>query len=443
MLTLPRIIISFCLACAIALTSAAQALAFGGFYVDRGDAKIFNKTSQVIIARNRDRTILTMSSDVQGAIDDFALVVPIPVAIKKEQVHIGKRSAIDKLDTFSKPRLVEYFDRDPCAPKTQEPNSTEPSPTPTPAVKQASANSGIAVEDKFNVNEYEIVILSAKESNNLENWLRQNNYSVPKGASELINSYIKQDFKFLVAKVNLKEFNKSGSRMLRPLQIAYSHPQFMLPIRLGTINGRGEQDLEIYILSRSSGVSITNYETQDIFTDIDVPVYIKNEFSGFYQALFQRSYEAAEKRVAFREYSITTNDCDPCLTAPPTKAELQEAGVFWLDDSNSIATRRNNNNNKVFITRLHVRYTRDRFPEDLMLEENSGEFQAIYKANHPFRGHLNCPAGQKYLLSLRARLEKEADDLANFTGWSRRDIDRKIDFPIDDNIRFWQIIWGK
>jgi hypothetical protein len=192
MFTLSRIILSLCLACLLVLSFATQAIAFCGFYVGGADAKLFNKASQVVIARDGDRTILTMANDFQGAVKDFAMVVPVPVAIKKEQVHVGKRTAIEKLDAFSQPRLVEYFDPDPCAPQ-QESVYKNSVPPPAPAARAPRGRSGdlgVTVEDSFKVNEFQILILSATESDGLETWLRKNGYSLPKGASELLAPYI-------------------------------------------------------------------------------------------------------------------------------------------------------------------------------------------------------------------------------------------------------------
>ena len=42
--------------------------------------------------------------------------------------------------------------------------------------------------------------------------------------------------RFFVAKVNLAEQAKLGFTYLRPLQVAYESPKFMLPIRLGMVN---------------------------------------------------------------------------------------------------------------------------------------------------------------------------------------------------------------
>ena len=454
-----RIILSFCFACILVLSCATQAIAFCGFYVGGADAKLFNKASQVVIARNGDRTILTMVNDFQGAIEDFAMVIPVPVAIKREQVNIGKRSAIDKLDAFSQPRLVEYFDPDPCAPAgrgdIENLTGTAPRATaPAPVARKASGNLGVTVEDRFKVKEYEIVILSAKESNGLETWLRQNGYNIPKGASELLSPYIKQKLKFFVAKIDLKEFKKAGNKSLRPLQIAYQSPKFMLPIRLGMINSRGEQDLVVYILSPKGRAELTNYRTVKIPTDTEIPEYVKSEFGSFYKATFQKVYEREQKKVAFLEYAWDTGNCDPCSTEPPSPAELKAAGVFWLDDGNSPSGnipgsfRRQPRQSNTFITRLHVRYTRDKFPEDLMFQEtgNQENFQGRYVMNQPFKGAANCDAGKKYQQALRPRLEKEASNLANLTGWSIRDINSKIDLSFikakpETNTPFWQNIW--
>jgi hypothetical protein len=459
-MNIPRIIISFCLACLIVLSCATQAIAFCGFYVGGADAKLFNKASQVVIARSGDRTILTMANDFQGAVKDFAMVVPVPVAIKREQVHVGKRSTIEKLDAFSQPRLVEYFDPDPCAPMMDyEKRSDSALPRPSaaaPGMKKKDGNLGVTVEDRFKVKEYEIVILSAKESNGLETWLRQNGYNIPTGASELLSPYIKQKLKFFVAKIDLKEFNKSGDKLLRPLQIAYRSPKFMLPIRLGMINSRGEQDLVVYILSPKGQAELTNYRTVKIPSGTEIPEYIKQEFGSFYKATFQKVYEREQRKVAFLEYAWDTGNCDPCSSEPPTQSELKEAGVFWLDDGSNSSSgnippsfRRSTPQGNTFITRLHVRYTRNKFPEDLMFQEtgNQENFQGRYVMNHPFKGNLSCEAGKKYQQALRPRLEREASNLANLTGWGIRDIYRKIDFPntpkkADGNNPFWQNVWG-
>ena len=101
---------------AFALTAAApSAHAFCGFFVGKADAQLFNKSSQVALVRDGDRTVLTMSNDYQGPLSEFALVVPVPSVLTRDQIHIGNRKLLERLDAYSSPRLVEYTDPDPCA----------------------------------------------------------------------------------------------------------------------------------------------------------------------------------------------------------------------------------------------------------------------------------------------------------------------------------------
>src|SRR6185436_1011209 len=93
---------------------ASQAQAFCGFYVATSDAKLYNKSSQVVLARDGDRTVVTLSNDYEGDLKQFALVVPVSVVPKKDQVHVGEGSWIEHLDAFTKPRIVDYPDPDPC-----------------------------------------------------------------------------------------------------------------------------------------------------------------------------------------------------------------------------------------------------------------------------------------------------------------------------------------
>ena len=425
------------------LTPAAWA--FCGFYVAKADTSLYNQASQVAIARDGDRTILTMANDYQGEAEDFALVVPVPTVITEGQVNVADATIMERLDAFSAPRLVEYFDADPCAPI--------PSPRPLPSAARESraqggiesdraAALGVTVEAQYTVGEYDILILSAEESDGLETWLRQNDYRLPDQASELLRPYIRQGMKFFVARVNLEEFDRGGFQSLRPLQIAYESPRFMLPIRLGMMNGQGAQDVVVYLMSPRGQVELTNYRTVKIPSDHQIPRFVEAEFSDFYKSMFQTSYERENREVAFLEYAWDMTGCDPCAADPLTAEELRRAGVFWL---------RPETGTNVFITRLHVRYSRDKFPEDLAFQETRGRqfFQGRYILRHPFEGDLSCEAGRAYRESLPRRFEEEAQTLARLTGWDINDIrDRLPDAdggpaPEPEPSPWWENLWPR
>jgi hypothetical protein len=431
-----RILITFLLTFVVAIGLAQKAWAFCGFYVAKADSKLYNQASQVIIARNGDRTILTMANDYQGDVKEFALVVPVPVVLEQEQVRVGDPKIIKRLDDFSAPRLVEYYDSDPCESfSTTTKLRGEAVFALEGRVSELEDRAfGVTVESRFSVEEYDVLILSAKESDGLETWLRQNGYKIQRGASELLRPYIRQNMKFFVAKINLEKFQKTGSQFLRPLMIAYESPRFMLPIRLGMMNATSEQDLIVYVLSPKGQAEITNYRTVNVPSDAEIPVFIKDEFNDFYKAMFQTAYIREGKNVAFREYAWDMASCDPCAAEPLNREELKKAGVFWLTPNTS---------NNVFITRLHVRYTRQKFPEDLMFQETSNrqQFQGRYILRHPFTGEMKCEAGKQYQRSLSARFEQEAQTLARLTVWKLDDIRKKINLAQSQPVRWWRTIW--
>jgi len=433
-----RILVTLLIAFLAMICFAPKAWAFCGFYVAKADTKLYNKASQVIISRDSNRTILTMSNDYQGDVKDFALVVPVPVVLQQEQVRVGDTQIIERLDAFSAPRLVEYFDENPCAPKPPPPppmSGRALGETRSPRDRNDQNSFGVTVESRFSVGEYDILILSATESNGLQTWLQRNGYRIPIGASQLLQPYIRQNMKFFVAKVNLREFQKSGYQYLRPLQMAYESPRFMLPIRLGMVNAYTEQDLVIYVLSPKGQSEITNYRTVKVPSDAEIPVFVKSKFGDFYKSMFQTAYTREGKKIAFLEYAWDMSSCDPCSAEPLNQQELQKAGVFWIAP---------NQPNNVFITRLHVRYTRDKFPEDLMFQQTSNQqqFQGRYILRHPFEGETNCQAGQQYKKSLAERFEREAQILANLTGWNINDIRKKLPVTQTQSQPFWRNIWN-
>ena len=420
---------------AIALFAWANpAQAFCGFYVAKADTKLYNQASQVIITRDGDRNILTMANDYQGEVKDFALVVPVPVVLKPEQVNVGNPAIIERLDGFSAPRLVEYFDSDPCMRYLEEDILRAPSGGISQAESRYREDAlGVTIEAQFTAGEYDILILSATESNGLETWLRQNGYQLPQGAAQLLQPYIRQNMKFFVAKVNLEEFAQSGYKLLRPLQIAYESSRFMLPIRLGMMNATSEQDLIIYVLSPRGQAEVTNYRTVKIPSDAEIPLFVKNEFGEFYQDMFQTAYQREDRKVAFLEYAWDMASCDPCSADPLSPEELRQAGVFWLD---------NPNQSNVFISRIHVRYSRNKFPEDLMFQETGNQewFQGRYILRHPFTGKAECQEAREYQRYLPQRYEQEAQTLAQLTNWDINEIREKMDIPKNSD-SWWRKVW--
>jgi hypothetical protein len=73
----------------------------------------------------------------------------------------------------------------------------------------------------------------------------------------------------------------------------------------------------------------------------------------------------------------------------------------------------------VFVTRLHVRYDGEHFPDDLVFQETGdrSNFQARYVLHHPWKGNVGCDGAKHYYEQVRQREERERRNLAELTGW--------------------------
>ncbi|MGH7948922.1 MAG: DUF2330 domain-containing protein [Candidatus Binataceae bacterium] len=430
-----------------------DARAFCGFYVGKADASLINKASQVVIARHDNKTVISLMNDYEGEPAEFALVVPVPTVLKQGQVHIGDRELLRKLDSYSAPRLFVYFDPDPCAmpqPMTLMEKSADAVGGGASSDPDGNARSlGVSIEAQYTVGEYDIVILSAKDSNGLETWLIQSGYRIPRGAREALRPYIKQDMKFFVAKVNLGEQKRTGLSYLRPLQFAFESPKFMLPVRLGMINAQGPQDLVIYVLTRDGRVEATNYRTENLPTGADLPEYVRDEFGNFYKAMFGQLAARSSMSTMFTEYVWNMGWCDPCAGPPLSAQELKNLGVFWLDDDAGVRPMiypPTPGPVPVMVTRLHVRYTRDSFPEDPVFQETRDleSYQARYVLRHAWKGSRDaCPAAKPYFREVERRRVREAETLASLTGWNLNEVTRKAGANAAGGASqpWWESIW--
>ena len=424
-----------------------EAKAFCGFYVAKADAKLFNKASQVVLVHDGDRSVLTMANDYQGKVKDFAMVVPVPTAIEREQIHVGDMKLVDHLDAYTVPRLVEYFDPDPCYRPPPRPSVAYGAgrgmaslQSAAPMAERAKAL-GVTIEATYTVGEYDILILSAKQSDGLVTWLKEEGYKIPNGAEPVVDSYLKQKMHWFVAKVNLAEHDKLGGGKLRPIQVAYESPKFMLPIRLGTVNANGPQDLILYSITKSGRTESTNYKTIKLPSDLNVPEYTKDVFGDFYKAMFARVIEKNDMRAVITEYAWDMSFCDPCAAQPLSTQELKDLGVWWIGNGDGYHGYGGQNAD---VTRLHARYDREHFPEDLVFQQTQdrSNFQGRYILRHTFKGDMNCAEAGPYKKMVYEREKKQAQTLAELTGWKLDDIEKKMNLgTAPAEYKWYQRLW--
>ncbi len=325
----------------------ARAEAFCGFYVAKADTSLFNKASQVVLVRDGDRTVITMANDFRGNPREFAMVIPVPTSITREQIHVAESALVKHLDAYTAPRLVEYLDPDPCAVydrlRLMEMAPAAPSAVGAARQDERAKSLGVTIEALLHgrrirhPHPFGGAELRARDVADARTAIA----SRPAPA-EVLASYIGQKMRFFVAKVNLAEQAKLGVVTLRPIQVAYESPKFMLPIRLGMVNADGTQELFVYTLTRKGRVESTNYRTVKLATDVEIPTYVKEPavFSRMYRALFDAHVKREDMRAVFQEYAWDMGWCDPCASDPLTADELRGLGVFWLEARRRAAARR-------------------------------------------------------------------------------------------------------
>jgi hypothetical protein len=455
------------------VVSSVAAQAFCGFYVSGSNKKMFNDATNVVLMRSGTRTVLSMQNDYRGPLEDFAMVVPVPVVLKASDVRVLPKAVFDRIDSLGSPRLVEYWEQDPCplpvpvarpmampkpapmrdylraAPSMagggggadrSEPSEPErravppilasfsahppsitagvatditwsfqyanaPWPEPSCTVDHGVGriNNGLArslslqestlftltcansagratkqvqinvvrIEAKFDVAEYQILILSATEAAGLEQWLKLNGYKIPEDAEPLLRPYVEAGSKFFVAKVDPKKVQMVDDHVaLSPLRFHYDSEEFSLPIRLGMANSSGKQDLIVNILSPDRRYEVANYKNVMIPTNFDVRPSVKGRFPEFYAALFDKTIEANPGAV-ITEYAWTAQPspqfggngakCDPCPPVIPEDADMITLGGDIIGGPIQ--------KGGFVLTRLHARYGKKDMKDDLRFRE--------------------------------------------------------------------------
>ncbi len=335
--------------------------AFCGTYVGQAGAELYNNASQIAITRQGTRTTLTIANDFVGDVTEFALVVPIPEVITAADVSTASVATteypegqshtemITRLDAYSGPRLVSYT----CNDFQGDDSAVDVDGADSGGGGTSEDAESVTVEASFSVGEYDIEILSATDGASLVTWLNANGYSVPTTSEALLGEYLEAGSKMFAAKVNLEELAEDPS-YLSALQFGYDSEVFSLPIRLGTLNSTGEQDMILYILSDNGRVGVSNYpeaqiENECMFNEADY-----GTFGAFYDLQFSASLEGLERPGWLLEYGWSAANCDPCSDEPISDEEVARLGFDGLST-------------EAYFSRIHMRYAPEKVDQELSL----------------------------------------------------------------------------
>jgi hypothetical protein len=317
----------------------------------------------VALYRHGTRTVIALSSNYKGPPKDFAVVVPVPVVLKEEQVKTLQPQLFERLDAFTAPRLSEFWEHDPChtldyAGFASGMMGVGTASADSETNAEGAPNGGVKVEAQFVTGEYDVTILSATESDALEAWLRSNGFALPPHASEALAPYVKEQMKFFVAKVAIERTarDESGAVVLSPLRFEYESQDFRLPVRLGLLNARAKQDLVVFVLG-DHRYEVANYPSVAAPTNVEVTEDTRAVFSAFYARLFDAAIARAGGNGVVTEFAGSPWACAPCTTKALNFGEIATLGAD-LEKGEYPAV----------ITRLHARYDASSLNADLVLQ---------------------------------------------------------------------------
>ena len=408
-----------------------EARAFCGFYVSGADAPLFNNATQVVLMRDGTMTVLSMQNNYQGPPEDFAMVVPVPVVLQKENVRTLPKDVFDRVDKLTAPRLVEYWEQDPCPRRGGYPYGEMAMASTVAAAAPMEKEKAVRVEAQFEVGEYEVVVLSATEGAALDGWLKEHEYKIPQGAAPFLQPYVSDGWKFFVAKVDAKKVRfEKGQAMLSPLRFHYESDAFKLPVRLGLLNSAGTQDLIVEVIARNQRYEVANYPNVTIPTNVEVSDDTRKSFGAFYAALFDATLEKNPSAVV-TEYAWSASSCDPCPTPSGGGLDNTDLTLLGADVLPSVikagdqppappvqgrgVTIPPGMPYDFVVTRVHARYTKAALGEDLVFkkaapieggreygtmhgkqtaqplpEGQPSQFQGRYIIRHPWTGAVTC-----------------------------------------------------
>jgi hypothetical protein len=289
----------------------------------------------------------------------------------------------------------------------------------------------VTIEARFVAGEYEVLILSAKESQGLETWLRQSQYNIPSGAAAALAPYVRDKSKFFVAKVDIGKVkrNPSGVLQLSPLRFSFDAPELRLPVRLGLLNTAGKQDLLVYVLHPTARFEVANYPNVFIPTNLEVADQVRASFPAFYAELFDATVEKMGRRAVVTEYAWQTTSCDPCPVPPLQPQDIATLGLDVVEPAQAPAggppnapvprVRMPMGGPSWVLTRLHTRYSKESLTEDLVFREaqpvmggraqwngassdagaqvvagGANNFQGRYILRHYWTGKVQCQSPQ-------------------------------------------------
>ncbi len=349
-----------------------------------------NPATAVFLLRDGSRTVLTVEPAYEGPQTRLSMIVPLPSAIERSDVRTISGHHFRRLDRRTAPRLTHAWEA--CGAPGLRPTSRARGRGAgmLAGALGAGEDLGVEVEETWDVDEYDVALLSAEESSGLLTFLRRRGLTLPDRAGPLLRSYIETGHRFALIEADPGRAEVvAGRMMLSPLQLAYDSEELRVPVRLGTLNSPGEQELLLYVLSREGRYEVANRESLVMGSGAELDASYEGGFAPLYRGLVDELFRQ-HPGAAVTEYAATL--------ANPWSGEAGFRDVYWLGLDHHIertdaGTPRWRDLRRWTLTRIRHRYGTE-LDDDLVLRP----------AAEPLSNREPWPRGQsRYVVEMTVR----------------------------------------
>ena len=244
-----------------ALLTPASALADGMFVVPKfvwdKHKDINEPTQKAILVYDAGREDLILQVKYEGPVDDFGWLIPVP---NLPTVQKGSMKCFYELSQYTQ-RHFEWGHQN---------SQTRSIPMSLGVESADKSEPPVKVIEIKTVGAYEIAVLSTKDSSALAKWLDANHFYFPTNKTDVLDTYVKQHWYFVAARINLvkgegftllspRQFEnqvsakhstglKLASGELNPLQISFASDHCVFPLKISSVNGQ-PSEVQVYVLS--------------------------------------------------------------------------------------------------------------------------------------------------------------------------------------------------
>lgn len=287
--------------CAVTTTANAQIVA--------GKGEVAVSEAHFVAVREAQRTIFYLSLTVpEAAKGDFDVIVPVPASKEAPRAATPAEAALfSRLNALTAPRLVEYWEQDPCEFHTGGPDDgiaerdvqgTPPAPVPPAALSAVSLEKDVA---------------TARVA------LEGRGHTLSEQADTILDDYVRGGAQLAVASA------PAGARSVH-LRWVVDGPLLSVPVRLLSLYGEAPPRVVIDVLAADRRFEAANRKNLAAPANTDVKWGVKGSTDVFHDAVLAKLF-AAEADAVVTEYAWRATSCAPCTGAPLDEQSLADLGV--------------------------------------------------------------------------------------------------------------------